>query len=365
MKITKRKEGEWVIDFTLNRKRIRRIIKGSRKMAEQAAEIIKADIHREKYKIPGPKKRIKFEKFSEIYLKQHSKHKKAYKLDETQMKNLKKVFKDKFFDEITPGDIVSYREKRESKVSPATVNRELALLRSMFNRAIEWEDYGIERNPVKKVKFLSVKKSRERILSIAEMKRLIKTAKEGDSKYLYLFLVIGINTGMRKMEVLSLEWKDVDMKKRTIRVRREKSKSGKERIIPMNEVIAAELEKLKRKGLYVFYNPKTRTYIRNIKTTFWKTCKDAGISNFTVHDLRHTAASLLVNDCGIDLVTASKILGHSDIQMTVRYIHPSDYHKRLGIERLGEIFKTGRHKVDKSADFVEIRKPVSHSNYYN
>ena len=64
-------------------------------------------------------------------------------------------------------------------------------------------------------------------------------------------------------------------------------------------------------------------------------------------------------------MTASKILGHSDIQMTVRYIHPSDYHKRLGVERLGEIFRTGRHKVDKSADYVEIRKPVTPSIHYN
>ena len=131
------------------------------------------------------------------------------------------------------------------------------------------------------------------------------------------------------MEVLSLTWDQVNFKERFIQVVSEKSKSGKGRKIPMNDVVCEELRKLKKDHDYIFYNKKTGSHIRHVKTAFWRACKKAGIkpdqdgNKLRVHDLRHTAASMLVNDCGIDIVTASKILEHSDIKTTMGYIHPT------------------------------------------
>ena len=70
MKITERKKGEWIVDFTLNGKRIRRIIEGTRKMAEQAATLEKERIYRHKYRISEPKKRIRIEAYVKIYTDQ-------------------------------------------------------------------------------------------------------------------------------------------------------------------------------------------------------------------------------------------------------------------------------------------------------
>ena len=65
----------------------------------------------------------------------------------------------------------------------------------------------------------------------------------------------------------------------------------------------------------------------------------------------------MVNDCGIDIKTAAEILGHSDITMTAKYIHPTSEHKRLAVDRLGEIFKKGRKKVDTNAESVMVERP--------
>jgi integrase len=265
-------------------------------------------------------------------------------------------------DEITPGDIEKFKNKRKKEVCNASVNRGLSVLKSMYTKVVNSEDYGIVRNPVKKISLLDEKSERKRILSNDERKRLFHSVKLNPSKNLYLFLIIVLNTGTRKMETLSLKWENVDFSKRILRVF---GKGGKWREIPMNDIVIAELTKWKKDSEYVFVNPKTGTFIRNIGKTFMRVCRDAKINNLTIHDLRHTAASHLVNDCSIDIVTASKILGHSNILMTVKYIHPTDEHKRIAVDRLGEIFKKGRKKVDKRHVTIPAeRSPLPHMKYH-
>jgi len=345
MKIKKQKDREWVIDFTHEKKRIRRIIKGTRRMAEEAVRKLQEDITNEKYGLTVPGKKIRLEDYVEEYEENYIKGTKSEKNRKYIIGTLMSEFKGKFLTEITPGKIDRYKTKRQKDgVSNVTINRELALLKAIFNKAIDGEEYEINRNPVAKAGLLPEDSRRERILTVKEMDNLIKVAENPWGNCLPLFLLIALNTGMRKMEILSLKWEHVDLKRRYLIVPEERSKNGKERKVPMNNVVYEALKKLKRNNEYIFYSPKTGSHIKNIKTAFWRACDKAGIKNLTVHDLRHTAASFLVNDCGIDIVTAARILGHSDIQQTVKYVHPSEAHKRLGVERLGEIFKTGRHK---------------------
>ena len=366
MKITKRKDREWVIDFTHEKKRIRRTIKGTRRMAEEAVRKLKEDITNEKYGLTVPRKKVRLEDYVKEYTENYLNKMKSAKNRKYIIGTLMSEFKGKFLTEITPGKIDRYKTKRQKDgVSNVTINRELALLKAIFNKAIDGEEYEINGNPVAKAGLLPEDSRRERILTVKEMERLIKVAENPWGNCLPLFLTIALNTGMRKMEILSLKWEHVDFKNKHLVVTKDRAKSGKERRVPMNGVVFDALKKLDRKHDYIFYSPKTGTHVKNIKTAFWRACDKAGIKNLTVHDLRHTAASFLVNDCGIDIVTAARILGHSDIQMTVKYVHPSEAHKRLGIERLGEIFKTGRHKVDKPVDFVEIPKPSTRSYQYN
>ncbi len=215
----------------------------------------------------------------------------------------------------------------------------------MFNKAVEWG--RLESSPVKNVKKFKEPNSKERILCPDEMKRLIDAA----NNHLEPILIIALNTGMRRGEILSLKWENIDLSKRCIHL--EDSKSGKSRDIPMNGLVIEVLSVIAQNSEYVFPNPRTGGPIEDVKTAFKTACERAKIKGLRFHDLRHTAATRMV-EAMVDLVTVSKILGHSSIQMTMRYAHPTPENMRRAVERLGEFYEQTRQKVDT----VEIKEPV-------
>ena len=148
---------------------------------------------------------------------------------------------------------------------------------------------------------------------------------------------------MRRNEILSLRSVNVDFEKGYIFI--EDSKSGKSRKIPMNVAAFEALHDLPKKFEYVFFNEKTKSHVKDIKTGFKAACRRAEIKGLRLHDLRHTAASKMI-EAGADLVTVSKILGHSSIQMTMRYAHPTLETMRRAVEKLENFLKTGRDKVE-------------------
>lgn len=146
-------------------------------------------------------------------------------------------------------------------------------------------------------------------------------------------LVTALNTGMRKSEILNLKWVQVDLKARRIRV--EKTKSGKVRHIPINDVLLYELRRLKGKNSYVFFNPETRKPYLDMKKGFKAACRRADIKGMRFHDLRHTFASRLVEK-GVDIETVRDLLGHHSILITQRYAHSSRERKRAAVELLSK-----------------------------
>lgn len=122
----------------------------------------------------------------------------------------------------------------------------------------------------------------------------------------------------------------------------------------MNIQVYETLKALPRYGDHVFYNPKTKDRIKDIKRSFLTACKRAGIKRIRFHDLRHTAAYSMV-EAGVDLITISKILGHSSITMTTRYADLTPENTRLAIQKLGEKLEKTRQKVD----IIEIKQPVT------
>ncbi len=143
-----------------------------------------------------------------------------------------------------------------------------------------------------------------------------------------------LNTGMRKAEILNLKWNQVDLIARRIKV--EKTKSGKVRFLPVNDVLFIALSRLKimsRKNPFVFFNPDTGKPFLDMKTGFKGACKRAGISNLRFHDLRHTFASRLVAK-GVDIETLKELLGHHSITLTQRYIHSNEERKMAAVELL-------------------------------
>jgi len=348
MKIIKRDDGKWVFDFTLRGKRHKRVI-NSKAEAEEALTAQKNDIYRERYGFGRKKPEVLFEAHADEFLELYSKqNKRSWTRDETSLNHLKEFFKGKRLSEITPDLIEKYRLKRRADgMKPATVNRERSCLVTCLQKAIEWE--RLEKNPALMVKKFREANAKERILTVDEMKRLLDAA----SPELRPVLVIGLNSAMRRGEILGLRWKDVDFVKGFILIG--DSKSGKSRRIPMNALVFETLHEMNRKREFVFENPDTRTAVKDVKTAFKGACRRAEIKGVRFHDLRHTAASRMI-ELGADIVSVKEILGHASIQMTMRYCHPTDESKRRALAKLGEIFDETR----KAPVSAEISRPVSY-----
>jgi integrase len=130
---------------------------------------------------------------------------------------------------------------------------------------------------------------------------------------------------------LYLKWCNVDFNRNIIIVTQTKSK--KNRNVPMNDLVIEALQGIERKSEYVFCDSKTGEPYHSIKTTYGKALKRAGLVGVRFHDLRHTAASMMV-ESGVDLATVKEILGHSRIEMTMRYAHPTSEGKMNAVKAL-------------------------------
>jgi integrase len=218
------------------------------------------------------------------------------------------------------------------------------------------------------VRKLEENNSREKVildmkLTDDDLRRLVDSA----DPYFKPVLKIAIITGMRKSEILKMKWKDINFKLGTIYIPKENSKSKKERIVPIDSILFNALDSIEEKGDYVFMNDWTGERQKDIRKTFRSACKRAGIptgskKGLTFHDLRHLAAYRLVKMT--DIVTASKILGHSSIQMTMRYVHPSDKDKQLAIEKAAENLFPGR-QYDVNGEISTTLKEVEKQGKVN
>ena len=214
------------------------------------------------------------------------------------------------------------------------INRDLACLRKMFNKAIDW-DYCTE-NPVSKVKLFSeCEYKRERVLSDKEECRLFQEAAE----HLKPILTCALNTAMRISEILNLQWKHVDLERRQITIPSSSSKTNRKRVIPINDTLVRELKRVNSSGeghVFLYLDSKTgkNRPVKSIKTAFNRACERAGIEDLRFHDLRHTAASRLI-DRGADPVAVQYILGHANLKTTEIYLHSYLQQMRKAIDRLG------------------------------
>ena len=259
-----------------------------------------------------------------LYLDYSKTNKRSWTRDRTSIGSLKAFFNGKYLYEITPLLIERYKKKRIDEVSPVTLNRELACLKHMFTKAIEWEK--VDYNPVKRVKLLREDNARLRYLTCDEVQRLY----ENCADHLKPIVLAALYTGMRQGEILKLKWEDVDLEQKIIFVKNTKNNEVRE--IPLNNLLTSTLKNIKFRSPYVFCDKDGRPY-GSVRKSFENALKKAAIQDFCFHDLRHTFASHLVMS-GVDLMTVKELLGHKTIKMTLRYAHLSPSHKRRAIESL-------------------------------
>jgi len=151
-------------------------------------------------------------------------------------------------------------------------------------------------------------------------------------------LILALNTGMRKGEILNLKWHDLDFKNNIIYIRQ--SKSGEKREVPMNMLVRRTLIAVRKhsESPFVFCNTNGENYA-NVRKSFFTACKKSDILKFRFHDLRHTFASHLVMG-GVDLNTVRELLGHKSLEMTLRYSHLSPDHKQRAVSTLSRQMDT-------------------------
>jgi len=303
---------------------IREMIGPTLTLARQVLQTRKSEIAQDKFKIPVNRKPPTFDAVCDRYLEHAKKSKRSWRRDEQTLKVARAFLKKKRIDEVTAWDIERLKAARVEQVTKSTVNRDIAVLKRLFNLAADWG--LVDKNPLRKVALYRIDEKLMHVFTAEEERKLI----EASAPHFRPLVVVAINTGMRRGELLQLQWEQVDLGSGTITVKQ--SKSGRVRHVPLNKTAQEALTGVP--GPHVGHVFRYRGLpIQDVKTAFLKAVKRADIPRCRFHDLRHTFATCLVL-AGVDLATVKELMGHASISTTMRYAHPSPPHKRDAVARL-------------------------------
>ncbi|HET9531102.1 MAG TPA: site-specific integrase [Blastocatellia bacterium] len=319
----------WYHDFSVRGVRYRGAIPEARTkyQAEQAESRVRDRVFEGKYGQMNSK--MRFAEFAEdVYLPWAESSKRSGKHEKWLVSNLIG-----FFGSMTLGSIDQIaierfkRERLGSTVKggrlrkPASINRELSCLSKILSLARD-NNYLREKS---RIKLLREDNCRIRYLTAEEESRLMESLKHSRT-YLNPIVIVALNTGMRLKEITGLRWRQVDFLRNRILVTN--TKNGRDRTIPMNALTRKVLERLHNGCREQVFES-----LPNISIAFNKACKKAGIEDFRFHDLRHTFGTRLA-DAGVDVVTIAALMGHSSIQMAMRYTHPTEDRNRRAVDAL-------------------------------
>jgi integrase len=336
MTVRKRYGKYYYTDFRVHGKRIIRKIPGgitNKDLAQQYTNDLKLKML--KGEIGITRNDYDLKSLVQEYL-QFSKTNKApasFYRDEVALRNFLTITGYNKLSEVTPRSLEKYKQTRLKMVSKRTVNLEITMLKAMLNKMVELE--AIPKNPIKSVKKIRGPESKTlEFLTNDEIAALFQELTPTYYPVIYTFL----KTGLRKSELVYLEWGDIDFDKKQIRVVNKvahPTKSYKPRYIPMDNKLIEVLRAIKKmKSPYVFITARDTLRKNNLITNLKRTAKKAAIKkNVTIHMLRHTYASHLVM-AGVDLATVKALLGHADIHTTMRYAHLAPDHLRQASNKL-------------------------------
>jgi integrase len=277
---------------------------------------------------------------------------------------------EQFIEELKALELENWRTKRqESGTKASTLNRQVTALKAALNWGVEQDI--IKSNPLNRLKHLQERDSNKktRYLSDEERTRLLaalderearlRTGRESHNQFLaerekellppldgsfadYLkpMVLLAMNIGVRRGNLFSLKWGDVDFDTGTIYLPADTTKPGKDLHVYMNQTIIDTLTTWRQQStdtspeaLVFPSNKKKGALMVSIKRSWAAVLKAAQIENFRFHDLRHDFASQLVMR-GVDLNTVRDLLGHTDLKMTLRYAHLAPENKLKAVKLL-------------------------------
>lgn len=332
-----KKGNNWFLDHYCDGHRVRECVGPNKRVAEQALAVRKTEMLQGRFHLDSKKGPVRFKEIADQFLEHSKTTKLSWRRDCDLVKHLMSFFGDRWSDQITAEIVEQYKVRRRKEVLAwgkyagrdprdvpmSTINRELSCLRRIFNLAIAWDK--VEKNPVKGVRFFREETVPERVLTDDETELLLLCCNVITADVVRFAL----HTGMRRGEILNLRWAQVDLEGGYITVTR--TKSGKQRKIPINQTVRQVLESQMRRGPLVFHRKGKPA--KSVRTTFEQAVKKAGIGHCRFHDLRHTFATRLVL-AGVPLPVVKELLGHSTITTTMRYSHPTPESKRSAVALL-------------------------------
>jgi integrase len=217
-------------------------------------------------------------------------------------------------DKLKPARVAEYRDQRLEEMKPATVVRELGWLQHAIDIACDdWGQQLPHGNPVKQVRRPKINNRRERRLKPGEWERLLAAVHDDRTPMLKPLLILALATGMRRGELLAMEWQHVDLARCTVFL--PMTKNGQARTVPLSPDAVSTLASLSHHDPRCF--PMTGNSVR---LAFDRLRRRAGISDLTFHDIRHEAISRFV-ERGLSLAQVQMISGHRDLRMLLRYTH--------------------------------------------
>ena len=228
----------------------------------------------------------------------------------------------------------------EQGYKASTVNKHAAQLNRMLNIAVHWGYCDKNAFKAAAIRKLPVGDYVQRFLTRSEISKLLSACKRSTHPYLHLFIKLLLLTGARKSELRLAQWKDIDADKKELFVA--VSKSGRSRKVQLSSAALAVLDQVRERsaalGLdtardsWIFANPRTRRPYTSFHIAFFRARNIAHLPTVRIHDLRHTYASLLINN-GASIYEVQQLLGHHHISMTERYaqLFPNTLQDRVNI----------------------------------
>lgn len=322
--ITKRENGKWQAKCRRKGYRAQSKTFRTKADAERWAREVELAMDRSAFQSTTLAEKTRVNEALERYFSEVLTSKKSSSDFLYMIERLKKVFIDFRLIDMSVEAVREFKAYRLQRVKGETVRKELNLLKRFFDYVIqEWQIYLPKGNPVSPVSLPSKGKSRERRLSDGEEQALLSAA-ETYGGVIYDIIVLAIETGMRRGEILKMEWENLNRAESTIFIG--DTKNGESRTVPLSpRALKVILKQKKQWGGKVFE-------IRgdSVGQAFRRVTKKAKIPDLRFHDLRHEATSRLF-ERGLQIMEVAAITGHKDLASLKRYTHlrPADLAKKL------------------------------------
>ena len=312
-------------------------------MVREKVKKMRADLAMGKNPKTQKKEGVTLGEFFEIYMERHGNEKKSSAKDRSCFERLLKPWHNYKLPEITRSKVEALH-KNIGKETPVQANRVLALLSTMFSKAIIW-GYLKTDNPCRGVKkFKEI--SRDRFLSGEELARFFEALDLTENPAFKDFILLALFTGARKSNVLSMRWRDIDFERNVWKIPGELSKNGEPMQVPLGPDVLDILRRRRAEtsSVFVLPGPGAKGHYMEPKRAWGTLLKRAKLEDLRIHDLRRSMGSWMTIQ-GTSLPIVGKALGHKTSQATSIYARLNLDPVRAAMEQAVEAMTRNRKKT--------------------